>query len=159
MDQVLRSEELYNLHLFHWTMETHVPWALHGHISLQANHGHYRHDATNLATLSRKWKQEVVNSLQEKIDGSKKHILKDSPCWWCTLCCQEIHCFFCQRRQIRDENMLRCITQQCFSSFNCLLSSEGLYFLSYNYTMRFISYDSIQTRWFMSYCFQIRTIT
>ena len=31
--------------------------------------------------------------------------------------------------------------------------------LSYNYTMRFIGYDSIQTRWFISYRFQIRTIT
>ena len=30
--------------------------------------------------------------------------------------------------------------------------------LSYNYTMRFIGYDSIQTRWFTSYRFQIRTI-
>ena len=31
--------------------------------------------------------------------------------------------------------------------------------LSCNYTLRFIGYDSIQTRWFISYCFQIRTIT
>ena len=31
--------------------------------------------------------------------------------------------------------------------------------LSYNYTIRFIGYDSIQTRWFISYRFQIRTIT
>ena len=31
--------------------------------------------------------------------------------------------------------------------------------LSYNYTMRFVGYDSIQTRWFISYRFQIRTIT
>ena len=30
---------------------------------------------------------------------------------------------------------------------------------SYNYTMRFIGYDSIQTRWFISYRFQIHTIT
>ena len=31
--------------------------------------------------------------------------------------------------------------------------------LSYNYTMRFIGYDSIQSRWFISYRFQIRKIT
>ena len=31
--------------------------------------------------------------------------------------------------------------------------------LSYDYTMRFIGYDSIQTSWFISYPFQIRTIT
>ena len=31
--------------------------------------------------------------------------------------------------------------------------------LSYNYTMRFIGYDSIQTRLFISYRFQIHTIT
>ena len=30
--------------------------------------------------------------------------------------------------------------------------------LSYNYTMRFIGYDSIETRWFISYRFQIHTI-
>ena len=30
---------------------------------------------------------------------------------------------------------------------------------SYNYTMRFIGYDSIQTRWFISYRFQTYTIT
>ena len=30
---------------------------------------------------------------------------------------------------------------------------------SYDYTIRFISYDSVQTRWFISYRFQIRTIT
>ena len=30
--------------------------------------------------------------------------------------------------------------------------------LSYNYTMRFIGYDSIQTRWFISYRIQTRTI-
>ena len=30
--------------------------------------------------------------------------------------------------------------------------------LSYNYTMRCIGYDSIQTRWFISYRFQIHTI-
>ena len=29
----------------------------------------------------------------------------------------------------------------------------------YDYTMRFIGYDSIQTRWFISYCFQIGKIT
>ena len=37
--------------------------------------------------------------------------------------------------------------------------SEVLGELSYNYTMRFIGYDSIQSRWFISYRFQIRTIT
>ena len=31
--------------------------------------------------------------------------------------------------------------------------------LSYNYMMRFISYDSIETRLFISYCFQICTVT
>ena len=31
--------------------------------------------------------------------------------------------------------------------------------LSYNYTMRFIGYDSIQHRWFISYRFEIHTIT
>ena len=31
--------------------------------------------------------------------------------------------------------------------------------LSCNYTMRFIGYDSIETRWFICYRFQIRTIT
>ena len=30
--------------------------------------------------------------------------------------------------------------------------------LSYDYEMRFIGYDSVQTRWFISYRFQIRTI-
>ena len=34
-----------------------------------------------------------------------------------------------------------------------------LLMLSCNYTMQFIGYDSIKTRWFISYCFQIRTIT
>ena len=31
--------------------------------------------------------------------------------------------------------------------------------LRYNYTMRFIGYDFIQARWFISYRFQIRTVT
>ena len=31
--------------------------------------------------------------------------------------------------------------------------------LNYDCTMRFIGYDSIQTLWFISYRFQIRTIT
>ena len=34
-----------------------------------------------------------------------------------------------------------------------------VFYLSYNYTMRFIGYDSIQTCWFIFYHFQIRTIT
>ena len=34
-----------------------------------------------------------------------------------------------------------------------------LLLLSCNYTMQFISYDSIKTRCFISYRFQIRTIT
>ena len=39
-----------------------------------------------------------------------------------------------------------------------LLSTSVSSELSYNYTMRFIGYDSIQTRRFISYRFQIRTI-
>ena len=31
--------------------------------------------------------------------------------------------------------------------------------LNCNYTMRFIGYDSIEIRWFISYRFQIRKIT
>ena len=31
--------------------------------------------------------------------------------------------------------------------------------IGYNYMMRFIGYDSIQTRWIISHRFQIRTIT
>ena len=34
-----------------------------------------------------------------------------------------------------------------------------LLLLSCNYMMQFISYDSIKTRWFISYRFQIHTIT
>ena len=49
-----------------------------------------------------------------------------------------------------------CITKKSISKYCVFFPTFSL---GYNYTMRFIGYDSIQTRWFISYCFQIHTIT
>ena len=44
------------------------------------------------------------------------------------------------------------------TSFQLMFYTTFRYRLSYNYTMRFIGYDTIQTRLFMCHRFQIRTI-
>ena len=73
--------------------------------------------------------------------------------------------------------MINCTITRCDSSATILFKFVVIHILSlsnshnsvasiqknredklHDYRMRYIGYDSIQTRWFISYCFQIRTI-
>ena len=59
-------------------------------------------------------------------------------------------------------SVIMIFTSKSIQRWNVLcikIANQSGFSLGYNYTMRFIGYDSIQTRWFIYYRFQIRTIT